>query len=123
MKEEDWATEGGREGRSREGGLPRCRASIGPALLQTPVPPVPLPRATKLQRVSQFTGNSAVTAPPLIHPLLPLSLSFSLPPSSKLYAKLQCIKAEIQDVNDEHVRSRQELEQIQNELTRELKFK
>ncbi|XP_029705623.1 kinesin-like protein KIF3B isoform X1 [Takifugu rubripes] len=41
----------------------------------------------------------------------------------KLYAKLQCIKAEIQDVNDEHVRSRQELEQIQNELTRELKFK
>ncbi|XP_010788826.1 kinesin-like protein KIF3B isoform X1 [Notothenia coriiceps] len=41
----------------------------------------------------------------------------------KLYAKLQCIKAEIQDVNDEHVRSRQELEQTQNELTRELKFK
>ncbi|KAM4595891.1 kinesin-like protein KIF3C [Polymixia lowei] len=41
----------------------------------------------------------------------------------KLYAKLQCIKAEIQDVNDEHVRSRQELEQSQNELTRELKFK
>ncbi|TWW68596.1 Kinesin-like protein KIF3C [Takifugu flavidus] len=43
--------------------------------------------------------------------------------SQPLYAKLQCIKAEIQDVNDEHVRSRQELEQIQNELTRELKFK
>lgn len=41
----------------------------------------------------------------------------------KLYAKLQCVKAEIQDVNDEHVRSRQELEQTQNELTRELKFK
>ncbi|XP_078146071.1 kinesin-like protein KIF3C [Centroberyx gerrardi] len=41
----------------------------------------------------------------------------------KLYAKLQCIKTEIQDVNDEHVRSRQELEQTQNELTRELKFK
>ncbi|MEQ2219339.1 Kinesin-like protein kif3c, partial [Xenoophorus captivus] len=41
----------------------------------------------------------------------------------KLYAKLQCIKAEIKDVNDEHVRSRQELEQTQNELTRELKFK
>ncbi|KTG39858.1 hypothetical protein cypCar_00022510, partial [Cyprinus carpio] len=32
-------------------------------------------------------------------------------------------KADIQDVNDEHVRSRQELEQTQNELTRELKFK
>ncbi|XP_028998004.1 kinesin-like protein KIF3C [Betta splendens] len=41
----------------------------------------------------------------------------------KLYAKLQCIKAEIQDVNNEHVTSRQELEQTQNELTRELKFK
>ncbi|KAK5611754.1 Kinesin-like protein kif3c [Crenichthys baileyi] len=41
----------------------------------------------------------------------------------KLYAKLQCIKAEMKDVNDEHVRSRQELEQTQNELTRELKFK
>ncbi|KAK7907562.1 hypothetical protein WMY93_016174 [Mugilogobius chulae] len=41
----------------------------------------------------------------------------------KLYAKLQCIKTEIKDVNDEHVRSRQELEQTQNQLTRELKFK
>ncbi|XP_006792792.1 kinesin-like protein KIF3C isoform X2 [Neolamprologus brichardi] len=41
----------------------------------------------------------------------------------KLYAKLQAIKVEIKDVNDEHVRSRQELEQTQNELTRELKFK
>ncbi|XP_016087112.1 kinesin-like protein KIF3C [Sinocyclocheilus grahami] len=40
-----------------------------------------------------------------------------------LYAKLQSLKADIQDVNDEHVRSRQELEQTQNELTRELKFK
>ncbi|XP_036405439.1 kinesin-like protein KIF3C isoform X2 [Megalops cyprinoides] len=41
----------------------------------------------------------------------------------KLYAKLQSVKAEIQDVNDEHVKTRQELEQTQNELTRELKFK
>ncbi|XP_013886997.1 kinesin-like protein KIF3C [Austrofundulus limnaeus] len=41
----------------------------------------------------------------------------------KLYTKLQCIKAEMKDVNEEHVRSRQELEQTQNELTRELKFK
>lgn len=41
----------------------------------------------------------------------------------KLYAKLQAVKAEIQDVNDEHVRTRQELEQTQNELTRELKFR
>ncbi|KAM4522098.1 kinesin-like protein KIF3C [Odontesthes bonariensis] len=41
----------------------------------------------------------------------------------KLYNKLQTIKAEIKDVNDEHVKNRQELEQTQNELTRELKFK
>ncbi|XP_030637448.1 kinesin-like protein KIF3C [Chanos chanos] len=41
----------------------------------------------------------------------------------KLFAKLQSVRAEIQDVNDEHVRTRQELEQTQNELTRELKFK
>ncbi|KAM9704170.1 kinesin-like protein KIF3C [Menidia menidia] len=41
----------------------------------------------------------------------------------KLYNKLQTIKGEIKDVNDEHVRNRQELEQTQNELTRELKFK
>lgn len=53
---------------------------------------------------------------------LSLPLSFSSPPL-KLYAKLQSVKAEIQDVNDEHVRTRQELEQTQNELTRELKFK
>ncbi|KAI1897691.1 hypothetical protein AGOR_G00085890 [Albula goreensis] len=41
----------------------------------------------------------------------------------KLYAKLQAVKVEIQDMNDEHVKARQELEQTQNELTRELKFK
>ncbi|KAM6915456.1 kinesin-like protein KIF3C, partial [Xenentodon cancila] len=41
----------------------------------------------------------------------------------KLFAKLQCIKGDIMDMNDEHVRTRQELEQSQNELTRELKFK
>lgn len=74
------------------------------------------------------TGNQAAASQPLRQrhavTLTHSSLPPSLPPSlSKLYAKLQCIKAEIQDVNDEHVRSRQELEQIQNELTRELKFK
>ncbi|XP_016382301.1 kinesin-like protein KIF3C [Sinocyclocheilus rhinocerous] len=41
----------------------------------------------------------------------------------KVMDDLQSLKADIQDVNDEHVRSRQELEQTQNELTRELKFK
>uniref|UniRef100_A0A9J7Z4G8 Kinesin-like protein n=1 Tax=Cyprinus carpio carpio TaxID=630221 RepID=A0A9J7Z4G8_CYPCA len=41
----------------------------------------------------------------------------------KLFSKLQSVKAEIQDAQDEHVRYRQELEQTQNELTRELKLK
>ncbi|KAM3602434.1 uncharacterized protein V6R79_004054 [Siganus canaliculatus] len=51
------------------------------------------------------------------------SLQQEVEAKTKKLKKLQCIKAEIQDVNDEHVRSRQELEQTQNELTRELKFK
>ncbi|XP_075057178.1 kinesin-like protein KIF3C isoform X2 [Mixophyes fleayi] len=41
----------------------------------------------------------------------------------KLYAKLQAVKGEIQDQHDEYVRVRQDLEQAQNEQTRELKFK
>ncbi|KAI2649871.1 Kinesin-like protein KIF3B [Labeo rohita] len=40
----------------------------------------------------------------------------------KLFSKLQSVKAEIQDAQDEHVKYRQELEQTQNELTRELKL-
>lgn len=41
----------------------------------------------------------------------------------KLFSKLQSVKSEIQDAQDEHVKYRQELEQTQNELTRELKLK
>ncbi|KAJ8360924.1 hypothetical protein SKAU_G00174490 [Synaphobranchus kaupii] len=41
----------------------------------------------------------------------------------KLFAKLQAVKSEIQDVQDDHVKQRQDLEQTQNELTRELKLK
>nr|XP_040056174.1 kinesin-like protein KIF3B [Gasterosteus aculeatus aculeatus] len=41
----------------------------------------------------------------------------------RLYAKLQLVKAEARDVIDEHVITRQELEQTQSELTRELKYK
>ncbi|XP_018429368.1 PREDICTED: kinesin-like protein KIF3C [Nanorana parkeri] len=41
----------------------------------------------------------------------------------KLYAKLQAVKGEIQDHHDEYVRVRQDLEQAQNEQTRELKYK
>ena len=41
----------------------------------------------------------------------------------QLYSRLQATKLEIQDLQEEHVRERQELEQTQNELTRELKLK
>ncbi|XP_058472234.1 kinesin-like protein KIF3B isoform X2 [Solea solea] len=41
----------------------------------------------------------------------------------RIYAKLQLVRAEMRDVIDEHIVTRQELEQTQNELTRELKFK
>ncbi|XP_030218654.1 kinesin-like protein KIF3B [Gadus morhua] len=41
----------------------------------------------------------------------------------KLFAKLQAVKAEIQDVQEAHIKERQDLEQSQNELTRELKLK
>ncbi|XP_069382678.1 kinesin-like protein KIF3B isoform X2 [Paralichthys olivaceus] len=41
----------------------------------------------------------------------------------KLFAKLQAVKAEIQDIQEAHIRERQDLEQTQNELTRDLKLK
>uniref|UniRef100_A0A8C5PVY2 Kinesin-like protein n=1 Tax=Leptobrachium leishanense TaxID=445787 RepID=A0A8C5PVY2_9ANUR len=41
----------------------------------------------------------------------------------KLFSKLQAVKAEIHDIQEEHIKERQELEQTQNELTRELKLK
>ena len=41
----------------------------------------------------------------------------------QLFAKLQAIKCDIQDLQEEHARERQELEQTQNELTRDLKLK
>ncbi|XP_028250648.1 kinesin-like protein KIF3B [Parambassis ranga] len=41
----------------------------------------------------------------------------------RLYAKVQLLKGDMRDIIDEHVRTRQELEQTQNELTRELKYK
>ncbi|GFN98764.1 kinesin-like protein [Plakobranchus ocellatus] len=41
----------------------------------------------------------------------------------KLFAKLQATRQEIQDIQEEHVKERQELEQTQMELTRELKLK
>lgn len=41
----------------------------------------------------------------------------------KLFDKLQAVKAEIQDLQEHHILGRQELEQSQNELTRDLKLK
>lgn len=50
--------------------------------------------------------------------LITLGLVFT-----QLYSKLQLVRAEIGDIIDEHVTTRQELEQTLNELTREMKFK
>lgn len=50
--------------------------------------------------------------------LITLGLVFT-----QLYSKLQLVRAEICDIIDEHVTTRQELEQTLNELTREMKFK
>ncbi|XP_037551151.1 kinesin family member 3Cb [Nematolebias whitei] len=41
----------------------------------------------------------------------------------RLYAKVQMLRGEMNDVIDEHVMTRQELEETQDELTRELKYK
>ncbi|NWT54793.1 KIF3B protein, partial [Erythrocercus mccallii] len=41
----------------------------------------------------------------------------------KLFSKLQAVKAEIHDLQEEHIKGRQDMEQTQNELTRELKLK
>lgn len=41
----------------------------------------------------------------------------------KLFAKLQSVKTEIQDLQEEHSKERRDLEQTQNELTKELKLK
>lgn len=41
----------------------------------------------------------------------------------QLFAKLQLVKAEMRDILGEHVTARQELEETQAELTRELKYK
>ncbi|OWK02962.1 KIF3B [Cervus elaphus hippelaphus] len=43
--------------------------------------------------------------------------------AEQLFSKLQAVKAEIHDLQEEHIKERQELEQTQNELTRELKLK
>uniref|UniRef100_A0A3Q3MA17 Kinesin-like protein n=1 Tax=Mastacembelus armatus TaxID=205130 RepID=A0A3Q3MA17_9TELE len=41
----------------------------------------------------------------------------------KLFAKMQAVKSEIEDLQAEHICNRQDLEQTQNELTRDLKLK
>ena len=53
------------------------------------------------------------------------SSDFLLPSNSRLqlFAKLQAVRSETRDLQDEHVKARQELEQTQNELTRELKLR
>ncbi|XP_019746951.1 kinesin-like protein KIF3B [Hippocampus comes] len=41
----------------------------------------------------------------------------------KLFAKLEAVKAEIHEIQEAHISARQQLEQTQNELTRDLKLK
>lgn len=41
----------------------------------------------------------------------------------KLFAKLQAVKEEIQDMHEAHISERQDLEQVLNELTREIKLR
>uniref|UniRef100_A0A8C6SMM3 Kinesin-like protein n=1 Tax=Neogobius melanostomus TaxID=47308 RepID=A0A8C6SMM3_9GOBI len=41
----------------------------------------------------------------------------------KLFAKLQAVKEEIQDMQEAHISERQELEQVLNELTRDIKLR
>uniref|UniRef100_A0A1A8GF83 Kinesin-like protein n=1 Tax=Nothobranchius korthausae TaxID=1143690 RepID=A0A1A8GF83_9TELE len=41
----------------------------------------------------------------------------------RLFAKLQVVKGEMNDIIDEHILTRQELEETQDELTKELKYK
>ena len=53
--------------------------------------------------------------------LLPLDSSRCFP--RQLFAKLQAVRAEIADQQEAHIRERQELEQAQEDLTRELKLK
>lgn len=50
----------------------------------------------------------------------PSSLSSSV---FQLFAKLQAVKEEIHDIQEAHINDRQDLEQTQNELTRDLKLK
>lgn len=56
-----------------------------------------------------------------LYPLPAHSNDLFSPP--QLFAKLQAVKSEIQDIQDSHIKERQDLEQTQNELTRELKLK
>lgn len=53
----------------------------------------------------------------------PQAVGLMICSSRQLYAKLQAVKAEIQDQHDEYIRVRQDLEEAQNEQTRELKLK
>lgn len=63
------------------------------------------------------TGAAGLTAAP------PRAVGLRAAPLPQLYAKLQAVKAEIQDQHDEYIRVRQDLEEAQNEQTRELKLK
>nr|AUN27682.1 kinesin-like protein KIF3B [Phascolosoma esculenta] len=72
----------------------------------------------QLEEQEESTGNIAETFQSLQQ-----EVEVKTKKLKKLFSKLQVTKQEILDLTEEHVRERQELEQTQNELTRELKLK
>ncbi|KGL78762.1 Kinesin-like KIF3C, partial [Tinamus guttatus] len=102
-------------GCSQDQGAPRMRVLQGRGCSQD--------QGAPRMRVLQGRGCSQDQGAPRI-PLPLVSLpSLPGPAARELYAKLQAVKAEIQDQHDEYIRVRQDLEEAQNEQTRELKLK
>lgn len=79
-------------------------------------------KTKKLKKVRAGQVGQWSLRPPGV-PAAPQAVVLSGCSSPQLYAKLQAVKAEIQDQHDEYIRVRQDLEEAQNEQTRELKLK
>lgn len=75
-------------------------------------------KTKKLKKVGGGGAGDPEGGAPSLH-----SLFSPVSPWLQLFSKLQAVKAEIHDLQEEHIKERQELEQTQNELTRELKLK
>lgn len=76
----------------------------------------------KTKKLKKVRGGGAGSPGGGVRPLWTACTHLCLP-WLQLFSKLQAVKAEIHDLQEEHIKERQELEQTQNELTRELKLK